>query len=68
MLMFMQSKKPPKVISFSCDGCSAEFLETDDYTLRDAAMTLRENNWATAQHNGEFKHYCHGCAVKLGIF
>jgi hypothetical protein len=65
--MFIQSKKPPKVISFSCDRCSSEFLETEDFTLRDAVATLRENNWATAQLDGKFTHYCPGCAVKLGV-
>jgi hypothetical protein len=68
-LMFMQSKKPPKVISFSCDRLLVRSSSRQTTTrCATRSPTLRENNWATAQHDGEFTHYCHGLRRQAGQY
>lgn len=65
--MFIQSKKPPRFISVTCDGCSSEFLETEAFSYREASLAMHDAGWATTQIKGKFSHYCPGCAVRLGI-
>lgn len=66
-MTFAQLKRPPRHIHFTCDGCSSEFLETEEFTLREAMPVLRDAHWHVAEIDGEYNHYCPGCARRLGI-
>lgn len=48
-------------ISFSCDGCVVEVLDTDTKEFDEAVERLRSEGWKFRKTGKEWSHYCPGC-------
>lgn len=66
-MSFSRRKSIPKVIDFTCDGCSSEFLETTAYELRGAMGELAEAGWHHVTIGDEHEHFCPGCSKRMKI-
>jgi hypothetical protein len=66
--VIVRAKTIPKVYSFTCDGCSSEFLETDCYFYDAALARFRDAGWVTLKPPGKgYQQFCPGCAKRLGV-
>jgi hypothetical protein len=60
----MTKHTDPRGITFECDGCDDELLETGTHDWEQARAQLKDAMWKTEKVEAEWLHLCGVCRLK----